>query len=60
MARRAAWLEQEGGRLHVQAAKPDVLGPALNDLPAGLAARTPEVSLLESPRRRPRASVYAG
>jgi pimeloyl-ACP methyl ester carboxylesterase len=38
MARRAAWLEQEGGYSHVQATKPDVLGPALNDSPVGLAA----------------------
>lgn len=38
MARRAAWYEQEGGYSHVQATKPDVLGPALNDSPVGLAA----------------------
>jgi pimeloyl-ACP methyl ester carboxylesterase len=37
-ARRAAWLDREGGYSHVQATKPDVLGPALNDSPVGLAA----------------------
>jgi len=38
LAQRSAWLEQEGGYSHVQATKPDVLGPALNDSPVGLAA----------------------
>ena len=36
--RRAAWTEAEGGYSHVQATKPDVLAPALNDSPMGLAA----------------------
>ena len=36
--RRTAWLDQEGGYSHVQATKPDVLAPALNDSPVGLAA----------------------
>ena len=36
--RRAAWVDQEGGYSHVQATKPDTLGPALNDSPLGLAA----------------------
>jgi pimeloyl-ACP methyl ester carboxylesterase len=35
---RARWAEEQGGYSHVQATKPDVLGPALNDSPAGLAA----------------------
>jgi pimeloyl-ACP methyl ester carboxylesterase len=35
---RARWAEEEGGYSHVQATKPDVLGPALNDSPLGLAA----------------------
>ena len=35
---RASWIEQEGGYSHLQATKPDVLGPALNDSPVGLAA----------------------
>ena len=38
LARRAAWLEAEGGYSHVQSTKPDVLAPALNDSPVGLAA----------------------
>src|SRR4030095_14290177 len=38
LAQRSAWLEQEGGYSHVQATKPDVLAPALNDSPVGLAA----------------------
>jgi pimeloyl-ACP methyl ester carboxylesterase len=38
LASRAAWLEAEGGYSHVQGTKPDVLAPALNDSPAGLAA----------------------
>jgi pimeloyl-ACP methyl ester carboxylesterase len=37
-ALRAAWTDAEGGYAHVQGTKPDVLGPALNDSPAGLAA----------------------
>jgi len=37
-ARRATWLEQEGGYSHLQATKPDVIAPALNDSPVGLAA----------------------
>ncbi len=37
-ARRDAWNDAEGGYSHVQATKPDVLGPALNDSPIGLAA----------------------
>ncbi|HZT03754.1 MAG TPA: epoxide hydrolase [Steroidobacteraceae bacterium] len=36
--RRAAWFETEGGYAHVQGTKPDVLAPALNDSPMGLAA----------------------
>jgi pimeloyl-ACP methyl ester carboxylesterase len=36
--RRAAWVDAEGGYLHVQGTKPDVLAPALNDSPLGLAA----------------------
>ena len=36
--RRVAWLELEGGYSHIQATKPDVVGPALNDSPVGLAA----------------------
>ena len=36
--RRTTWLDQEGGYSHVQATKPDVLAPALNDSPVGLAA----------------------
>jgi pimeloyl-ACP methyl ester carboxylesterase len=35
---RSAWVEEEGGYSHVQARKPDVLGPGLNDSPVGLAA----------------------
>jgi pimeloyl-ACP methyl ester carboxylesterase len=35
---RAVWLETEGGYSHVQSTKPDVLAPALNDSPVGLAA----------------------
>jgi pimeloyl-ACP methyl ester carboxylesterase len=35
---RASWLETEGGYSHVQSTKPDVLAPALNDSPVGLAA----------------------
>jgi microsomal epoxide hydrolase len=38
LQRRATWDELEGGYSHVQATKPDVLGPALNDSPVGLAA----------------------
>ena len=38
LVRRAEWLEIEGGYSHVQSTKPDVLGPALNDSPIGLAA----------------------
>jgi pimeloyl-ACP methyl ester carboxylesterase len=38
LVRRAAWMEQEGGYSHVQATKPDVLGPPLNDSAIGLAA----------------------
>jgi microsomal epoxide hydrolase len=38
LASRAAWLEAEGGYSHVQGTKPDVLAPALNDSPVGLAA----------------------
>lgn len=38
LARRMAWLDAEGGYSHVQSTKPDVLGPALNDSPVGLAA----------------------
>jgi len=37
-ALRAAWIDAEGGYAHVQGTKPDVLGPALNDSPIGLAA----------------------
>jgi pimeloyl-ACP methyl ester carboxylesterase len=37
-ARRTAWLDAEGGYSHVQGTKPDVLAPALNDSPVGLAA----------------------
>jgi pimeloyl-ACP methyl ester carboxylesterase len=37
-AERAAWLEREGAYSHLQATKADVLGPALNDSPTGLAA----------------------
>jgi pimeloyl-ACP methyl ester carboxylesterase len=37
-ARRAAWSDLEGGYAHVHATKPDMLGPALNDSPVGLAA----------------------
>jgi pimeloyl-ACP methyl ester carboxylesterase len=37
-ARRAAWIDQEGGYSHVQSTKPDVLAPSLNDSPVGLAA----------------------
>ena len=37
-ARRDEWADREGGYSHVQATKPDVLGPALNDSPVGLAA----------------------
>jgi len=37
-AQRAAWSDAEGGYAHVQGTKPDVLGPALNDSPIGLAA----------------------
>lgn len=37
-AARSKWLDEEGGYSHVQATKPDVLGPALNDSPVGLAA----------------------
>jgi pimeloyl-ACP methyl ester carboxylesterase len=37
-ARRSAWVDEEGGYSHVQSTKPDVLGPSLNDSPAGLAA----------------------
>ena len=37
-ARRDAWNDTEGGYAHVQGTKPDVLGPALNDSPIGLAA----------------------
>jgi hypothetical protein len=33
-----AWLDAEGGYSHVQGTKPDVLGVALHDSPAGLAA----------------------
>jgi pimeloyl-ACP methyl ester carboxylesterase len=36
--RRAAWADAEGGYMHVQGTKPDVLAPALNDSPLGLAA----------------------
>jgi len=36
--RRAAWVDDQGGYSHVQGTKPDVLGPALNDSPVGLAA----------------------
>ena len=36
--RRDAWNDTEGGYSHVQGTKPDVLGPALNDSPIGLAA----------------------
>jgi pimeloyl-ACP methyl ester carboxylesterase len=35
---RAAWLDREGAYSHLQATKPDVLSPALNDSPVGLAA----------------------
>lgn len=38
LARRDEWYDREGGYSHVQATKPDVLGPALNDSPVGLAA----------------------
>ena len=38
LEQRAAWLESEGGYSHVQGTKPDVLAPALNDSPVGLAA----------------------
>lgn len=38
LASRAEWLESEGGYSHVQSTKPDVLAPALNDSPVGLAA----------------------
>lgn len=38
LAVRAAWADREGGYSHVQATKPDVLGPSLNDSPVGLAA----------------------
>lgn len=38
LVRRTAWMDQEGGYSRVQATKPDVLGPALNDSPIGLAA----------------------
>jgi pimeloyl-ACP methyl ester carboxylesterase len=38
LAARAAWADREGGYSHVQATKPDVLGPSLNDSPVGLAA----------------------
>jgi len=38
LTRRAAWLDAEGGYSHVQSTKPDVLAPALQDSPAGLAA----------------------
>lgn len=37
-ARRDAWNDAEGGYSHLQGTKPDVLGPALNDSPIGLAA----------------------
>jgi pimeloyl-ACP methyl ester carboxylesterase len=37
-ARRAAWVDTEGGYSHVQVTKPAVLGPAPNDSPVGLAA----------------------
>jgi pimeloyl-ACP methyl ester carboxylesterase len=37
-AERAAWNDAEGGYAHVQGTKPDVLAPALNDSPTGLAA----------------------
>jgi pimeloyl-ACP methyl ester carboxylesterase len=37
-SRRDTWNDQEGGYAHVQGTKPDVLGPALNDSPIGLAA----------------------
>jgi pimeloyl-ACP methyl ester carboxylesterase len=37
-AQRAAWTDAEGGYAHVQGTKPDVLAPALNDSPIGLAA----------------------
>ena len=38
LAARSKWFDEEGGYSHVQATKPDVLGPALNDSPVGLAA----------------------
>jgi pimeloyl-ACP methyl ester carboxylesterase len=38
LAGRAGWLELEGGYSHLQSTKPDVLAPALNDSPMGLAA----------------------
>jgi pimeloyl-ACP methyl ester carboxylesterase len=38
LATRSRWAEDEGGYSHLQATKPDVLGPALNDSPLGLAA----------------------
>jgi microsomal epoxide hydrolase len=37
-AKRAAWVDQEGGYAHVHATKPDVIAPSLNDSPVGLAA----------------------
>jgi pimeloyl-ACP methyl ester carboxylesterase len=37
-AERSAWLDREGAYSQLQATKADVLGPALNDSPAGLAA----------------------
>jgi pimeloyl-ACP methyl ester carboxylesterase len=38
LASRTKWVDEEGGYSHVQGTKPDVLGPALNDSPVGLAA----------------------
>jgi microsomal epoxide hydrolase len=37
LAHRTAWIDAEGGYSHVQSTKPDVLAPALNDSPVGLA-----------------------
>ncbi|MET0928302.1 MAG: epoxide hydrolase family protein [Aeromicrobium sp.] len=37
-ARRAAWLKEEGGYSHLHATRPQTVGAALNDSPAGLAA----------------------
>lgn len=38
LAKSARWRDEEGGYAHVQGTKPDVLGPALNDSPVGLAS----------------------